>query len=99
MGSDDKIPYMVPIMKDNKAYKETVTAVRFSQDAVMAGVAFTLKDSTGQVFLYRMLDKLGHLVPEKNVRKPLKVVTIPDCKTMGTVIDIFLFKQHLNDEV
>lgn len=99
MGSDDKIPFMVPIMMNNKSYKENVTAVRFSKDAVMAGVAFSLKDSVGQVLLYRMFDKAGHLISEKSVRKPIKVFTIPDCKAMGNIIDLFIFKQHLNDEV
>lgn len=51
MGSDDKNPFMVPILLNNKSYKETVAAVRFSNDAVMAGVAFSLystkKDSAG----------------------------------------------------
>lgn len=45
-----------------------------------------------------MYDKNGHLVSEKNVRKPIKTINIPDCKMMGQIVDLFIFKQIANDE-
>jgi hypothetical protein len=99
-GDDEMQPFQVPILVNNKPYKEQVSSVRFSKDAALAGVAFSLKDNLGQVMIYRLFDKSGqNLISEKNVRKPVKTFTIPDCKTMGPIIDLFIFKQHLNDEV
>lgn len=47
-GDDEKQPFMIPILVDNKSYKDNIiTAVRFSKDAALAAVAFELKDSVG----------------------------------------------------
>ena len=59
-GSDEIIPFMVPIMLNRKPYQEQITAVRFSKDGQMAGAAFmpATKNSNqeGKVFLYRLYD-------------------------------------------
>jgi len=49
--------------------------------------------------LYRMFDKSGqNLIGEKKVRSAIKTWTVPECKKMGKVIDLFIFKQLVNDE-
>lgn len=58
-GDDEKQPFQVPILVNNKPYLEQVAAVRFSKDAALAAVCFTLKDNVGQIMLYRMFDKSG----------------------------------------
>lgn len=98
-GDDEKQPFQVPILVNNKPYLEQVAAVRFSKDAALAAVAFTLKDNVGQIMLYRMFDKSGlNLMPEKSVRKPVRTFLVNECKKMGNIIDLFLFKQMINDE-
>jgi hypothetical protein len=78
---------------------EEVSAVRFSKDAALAAVAFSLKDTSGQIMLYRMFDKTGqYLLGEKKVRSAIKTWTVPECKRLGKVIDLFIFKQLVNDE-
>lgn len=79
---------------------ETVAAVRYSKDSALAAVVFTLKDGVGEVMLYRLFDKSGlNLIPEKTVKKPIRTFKVNECKKMGPVIDLFIFKQIVNDEV
>ena len=86
-------------MVNNKPYLEEVSAIRFSKDAALAAVVFKLKDGNGEVMLYRFFDKSGsNLVPEKTVKKPIRSFKVPECKKMGNVIDLFIFKQTVNDE-
>jgi hypothetical protein len=99
-GDDEKQPYMIPILQDNKPYvNSNITAVRFSKDAALSAVAFELKDGVGRIMLYRIFDKQGNLRPERDVRKPLRTFDLSECKKMGRVIDIFIFKQVVNDEM
>ena len=89
---------MIPILQDNKPYvNSNITAVRFSKDAALSAVAFELKDGVGRIMLYRIFDKQGNLRPERDVRKPLRTFDVSECKKMGRVIDIFIFKQVVND--
>lgn len=91
---------MIPILQDNKPYvNSNITAVRFSKDAALSAVAFELKDGVGRIMLYRIFDKQGNLRPERDVRKPLRTFDLSECKKMGRVIDIFIFKQVVNDEM
>jgi len=90
----------VPILVNGKPYLENVSAVRFTKDSALAAVVFTLKDGSGEVMLYRLFDKSGqNLMPEKTVKKPVRTFKVHDCKKMGNVIDLFIFKQIVNDEV
>jgi len=49
--------------------------------------------------LYRLFDKQGNLRSERDVRKPVRTFNVNECKKMGRVIDIFIFKQIVNDEM
>lgn len=99
MGDDERQPYMIPILVGDKPYVNVnVTAVRFSKDAALAAVAFELKDGVGQVMLYRLF-KNGNLRPERDVRKPVRTFNVNEGKKMGKIIEMFIFKQMVNDEM
>ena len=75
-------------------------SVRFSKDAALAAVVLkSKKNGDVSVYLYRLFDKAGNLVPEKNVTKPLRTFKVEEAKRMSNVIDLFIFKQVINDEV
>jgi len=47
-----------------------------------------------------MFDKSGqYLINEKNVKKPIRTLIVKDCQRMGRIIDLFIFKQFINDEM
>ena len=63
-------------------------------------MAFQLKDNIGQVLIYRFFDKTGvNLVPEKQAKKAVRTLNVEQCRKMGPIIDLFIFKQIVNDEV
>ena len=68
-------------------------SVRFSKDASLAAVVLKSK-STGDVtlYLYRLINRAGNLIPERIVSKPLRTFKVDESKRMGNVIDVFIFK-------
>jgi hypothetical protein len=67
---------------------------------VVCGCVFAPKDKDyDEVYLYRLMDKTGsNLLPEKIVRKPLRVFKVPEIKRFGQVVDLFIFSQVSSTE-
>ena len=48
--------------------------------------------------LYKLFDSsIMQLTPGKQMKKEKRTIKIPQCKTMGPIIDIFIFKELGSD--
>ena len=62
-------------------------SVRFSKDAALAAVVLkSKKNGDVSVYLYRLFDKAGNLVPEKNVTK---ADLLQEKKNAGIITNLF----------
>lgn len=94
-----KSPFTIPIYVKEKPYLENVMYVKFSRDCAWAAVAFQMKDNSGELMLYKMFDSnIMQLTPGKQMKKEKRTIKIPQCKTMGPIIDIFIFKELGSDQ-
>lgn len=96
VGDDSQLPYQIPILVNGKpGYLENteVKAIRFTRDASFSAVVFGMRDGSSEVLLYRFYDKSGkNLIADRQARKPVRTFKVEQKKSLGSVIDIFLFK-------
>jgi len=94
-----KSPFTIPIYVKEKPYLENVMYVKFSRDCAWAAVAFQMKGNSGELMLYKLFDSsIMQLTPGKQMKKEKRTIKIPQCKTMGPIIDIFIFKELGSDQ-